>query len=184
VRPRAGRVTFDGADITGRPTQDIIARGIGSVPEARRLFGQMTVRENLRMGAYLRRDRAVIGEDFDRVLSLFPRVAQRLNQRAGTLSGGEQQMVAIARALMSQPRLLMLDEPSLGLAPLVVKEVFDVVATIREAGTTVLLVEQNVHRALEIADRGYVLETGRIVLEGSSADLLANPEVRTAYLGF
>ena len=183
VRPRAGRVTFDGADITGRPTQDIIARGIGSVPEARRLFGQMTVRENLRMGAYLRRDRAAVGEDFDRVLSLFPRVAQRLNQRAGTLSGGEQQMVAMARALMGRPRLICMDEPTMGLSPLYVDRVLELIAAINRDGTSVFMVEQNASLALSIAHYGYVLQTGRIVLQGRARELLHDPAIQDAYLG-
>jgi branched-chain amino acid transport system ATP-binding protein len=161
----------------------VVALGIAQVPEGRRLWPNLTVAENLRLGAYPTRARARLAEQRERMLELFPRLAERRDQLAGTLSGGEQQMLAIARALMSQPTLLMLDEPSLGLAPIVVQEVFRTLRDIRQAGVTVLLVEQNVHQALELADRGYVLETGRVVLQGPSADLLANPEVRTAYLG-
>jgi branched-chain amino acid transport system ATP-binding protein len=184
LRPRAGRILFDGQEIQGLAPHAVVALGIAQVPEGRRLWPNLTVWENLRLGAYPARARADLETHRARLVELFPRLGERRDQLAGTLSGGEQQMVAIARALMSQPRLLMLDEPSLGLAPLVVKEVFEVVRTIRDAGTTVLLVEQNVNRALEVADRGYVLETGRVVLQGPSAELLANPEVRTAYLGF
>ncbi|MBV8911728.1 MAG: ABC transporter ATP-binding protein [Acetobacteraceae bacterium] len=183
VQPRAGRVAFDGRDITGLPTQAIIARGIGSVPEARRLFGQMTVRENLRMGAYLRRDRAAIEQDFERVLTLFPRVKQRLGQRAGTLSGGEQQMVAMARALMGRPRLICMDEPTMGLSPLYVDRVLELIASINRDGTSVFMVEQNASLALSIAHYGYVLQTGRIVLQGPARELLHNPAIQDAYLG-
>ena len=184
LRPRAGRISFEGREIHRLAAHAVVELGIAQVPEGRRLWPNLTVWENLRLGAYSARARGDLDAQRERMVQLFPRLGERRRQKAGTLSGGEQQMVAIARALMSRPRLLMLDEPSLGLAPLVVREVFEVVRTIREAGTTVLLVEQNVHRALEVADRGYVLETGRIMLHGPSADLLTNPEVRTAYLGF
>jgi branched-chain amino acid transport system ATP-binding protein len=183
LRPRAGRVTFDGQDITGLPTPDIIRRGIGSVPEARRLFGQMTVRENLLMGAYTRGDKGEISADYDRVLALFPRVAERIAQRAGTLSGGEQQMVAMARALMGRPRLICMDEPTMGLSPLYVDRVLELIADINRHGTSVFMVEQNASLALRIAHRGYVLQTGRIVLEGSAEQLLHDPAIRDAYLG-
>jgi branched-chain amino acid transport system ATP-binding protein len=183
VQPRAGRVTFEDQDITGLPTPGIIARGIGSVPEARRLFGAMTVRENLRMGAYLRRDRAAIEQDLERVLELFPRVRQRLAQRAGTLSGGEQQMVAMARALMGRPRLICMDEPTMGLSPLYVDRVLELIAAINREGTSVFMVEQNASLALSIAHYGYVLQTGRIVLQGPARELLHNPAIQDAYLG-
>jgi branched-chain amino acid transport system ATP-binding protein len=184
LRPRRGRILFQGQEIHGLSPHSVVELGIAQVPEGRRLWPNMSVWEHLRLGAYPSRARADLDAQRERMVQLFPRLGERRDQPAGTLSGGEQQMVAIARALMSRPRVLMLDEPSLGLAPLVVKEVFDVVRSIRDAGTTVLLVEQAVSRVLEIADRGYVLETGRVVLQGTSADLLANPEVRTAYLGF
>ena len=183
LRPRAGRVRLEGRDITGQPTQTIIAAGVGSVPEARRLFGAMTVRENLRMGAYLRRDRAGIEGDFERVLALFPRVRERLNQRAGTLSGGEQQMVAMARALMGRPRLICMDEPTMGLSPLYVDRVLQLIASINAEGTSVFMVEQNASLALSIAHYGYVLQTGRIVLQGKARDLLHDPAIQDAYLG-
>jgi len=183
LRPRAGRVTFDGADITGMATPRIIRRGIGSVPEARRLFGQMTVRENLLMGAYTRGDRAGIVHDYDRVLALFPRVQQRIAQRAGTLSGGEQQMVAMARAMMGRPKLIVMDEPTMGLSPLYVDRVLELIATINREGTSVFMVEQNASLALRIAQYGYVLQTGRIVLSGAAGDLLRDPAIRDAYLG-
>ena len=183
LRPRAGSVTLDGQDITFLPTPAIIARGVGSVPEARRLFGAMTVRENLRMGAYLRRDRAGIEQDMERVLTLFPRVRQRLSQRAGTLSGGEQQMVAMARALMGRPRLICMDEPTMGLSPLFVDRVLELIAAINQDGTSVFMVEQNASMALSIAHYGYVLQTGRIVLEGPAEKLLHDPAIQDAYLG-
>ncbi len=181
LRPTSGRITFDGVDITGKPAHEIVRLGVSMVPEGRRLFPKMTVYENLRMGAYL-----VGGDVRDRlemVYSLFPILRERRDQLAGTLSGGEQQMLAIGRGLMSSPRLLMLDEPSLGLAPKIVQEVLRAVQQIREEGVTVLLVEQNVQQALSIADRGYVIETGRIVLEGTGGELLENEHVKTAYLG-
>jgi branched-chain amino acid transport system ATP-binding protein len=182
LQPRAGRVMLDGTDITAMSTPDRIRAGIASVPEARRLFPLMTVRENLLMGAYLRRGPEVAA-DLDRVLTLFPRVAQRIGQRAGTLSGGEQQMVALARALMSRPRLICMDEPTMGLSPLFVDRVLELIAEINRQGTSVFMVEQNASLALRIAHRGYVLQTGRIMLEGPAGSLLADPAIRDAYLG-
>ena len=183
VRPRAGRVAFDASDITGLPTPQIIRRGIGSVPEARRLFATMTVRENLLMGAYCRGDRVAIAQDLDRLLTLFPRVAQRLDQRAGTLSGGEQQMVAMARALMGRPLLLCMDEPTMGLSPLYVDRVLALIQSVNKEGITVFMVEQNASLALAIADYGYVLQSGRIMLSGPAKDLIRDPRIRDAYLG-
>ena len=178
-----GAVLFEGRPLTGLSPSRIVERGIAHVPEGRQLFTNMTVEENLEMGAYLSRARAGQARSRDRVLELFPRLAERRRQVAGTLSGGEQQMVAIARALMSEPRLLILDEPSLGLAPLVVRDIFETIRRISAEGTTVLLVEQNLARALRLSHRGYVLETGRVVLEGRGQDLLANPHTRKAFLG-
>ena len=182
LRPRAGRVLLDGQDITALPTPDRIRRGLASVPEARRLFPGMTVRENLLMGAYLRTG-PTVAQDLDRVLALFPRVAQRIGQRAGTLSGGEQQMVALARALMSRPRLICMDEPTMGLSPLFVDRVLDLIAAINKEGVAVFMVEQNASLALRIAHHGYVVQTGRIVLQGSARSLLDDPAIRDAYLG-
>jgi branched-chain amino acid transport system ATP-binding protein len=183
LKPRSGAVTFDGQPITGLPTPAIVRRGVGSVPESRRLFPAMTVRENLLMGAFTRRDRGEVVEDLDRVLGLFPRLGERLAQRAGTLSGGEQQMVAMARALMGRPRLICMDEPTMGLSPLYVDKVLELIGTINRQGVTVFMVEQNASLALQIADYGYVLQTGRIALEGPARDLLRNPQIRDAYLG-
>ena len=183
VKPRAGQVRFDGQDITGLPTPAIIGRGIGSVPEARRLFGAMTVRENLLMGAYSRRDRAEVARDYDRMLTLFPRVAQRAENRAGTLSGGEQQMVAMARALMGRPRLICMDEPTMGLSPLYVDRVLELIATVNKEGVSVFMVEQNASLALGIAHHGYVLRTGTIALSGPAGELARDPRIRDAYLG-
>jgi branched-chain amino acid transport system ATP-binding protein len=183
LRPRAGSVRFNGADITGLPTPQVIRRGIGSVPEARRLFGTMSVRENLLMGAYCRSDRAEIARDLERMLELFPRVRQRLEQRAGTLSGGEQQMVAMARALMGRPRLLCMDEPTMGLSPLYVDRVLELIRAVNAEGVTVFMVEQNASLALQIADYGYVLQTGRIMLSGPAGELMRDPRIRDAYLG-
>ena len=183
VRPRSGTVSFAGRPLLDLPTQEIVRAGIGSVPEARRLFPEMTVRENLLMGAYLRRDRSEIARDLDRMLDLFPRVAERIGQRAGTLSGGEQQMVAMARALMGRPRLICMDEPTMGLSPLFVDRVLELVTAINRQGTTVFMVEQNASLALGIAHRAYVLQTGRIALEGPATDLLRDPRIRAAYLG-
>jgi branched-chain amino acid transport system ATP-binding protein len=183
-RPQAarGQILFDGRDITRLPTFEIVRLGIAQAPEGRRIFPRMSVLENLQMGASVS-DRALFEEDLARVFALFPILEQRRGQRGGTLSGGEQQMLAIARALMSRPRLLLLDEPSLGLAPLVVKQIFDAIREVNERlRTTVFLVEQNAHHALRLADRGYVMQTGRIVMGGTGSELLANPEVRAAYL--
>jgi branched-chain amino acid transport system ATP-binding protein len=183
-KARAGRIRFKGADITRLASHRICDLGIGQVAEGRQVFPSLSVEENLQMGALLPRARAGAAQALDEVYAMFPRLAERRVQLAGTLSGGEQQMLAIGRALMARPRLLMLDEPSMGLAPLVVKDIFATVARVsREAGTTVLLVEQNARGALRVADRGYVLETGRIVLEGSAEELLANRDVQRAYLG-
>ena len=178
-----GAVAFEGRPLTGLAPSRIVERGIAHVPEGRQLFTNMTVEENLEMGAYLREAKAVRAESLDRVLELFPRLGERRRQVAGTLSGGEQQMVAIGRALMSRPRLLILDEPSLGLAPIVVRSIFETVKQINAGGTTVLLVEQNLAESLRLSHRGYVLETGRITMEGRSAELLSNPHTRTAFLG-
>ncbi|MFN0127347.1 MAG: ABC transporter ATP-binding protein [Verrucomicrobiales bacterium] len=184
VRPRGGRVRYDGEEITGLAAHKIVARGLCHVPEGRMVFANLTVEENLRMGAYLRRDRAGIASDLDFCFGLFPRLKERLHQPAGTMSGGEQQMLAIARALMSRPRCLMLDEPSLGIAPMLVRAIFNqIVAINRERGITILLVEQNANLALAIASHGYVLETGRILLHDTSVALRSNPQVREAYLG-
>jgi branched-chain amino acid transport system ATP-binding protein len=183
LRPRAGHVRFDGQDITGLPTPAVIRRGIGSVPEARRLFGAMSVRENLLMGAFARSDKTEIARDLDRMLELFPRVRQRLTARAGTLSGGEQQMVAMARALMGRPKLICMDEPTMGLSPLFVDRVLELIAAINREGVSVFMVEQNASLALAIAHEGYVLQAGRIVLSGPAASLLRDPRIRDAYLG-
>ena len=185
VRATSGSVKFGGERIDRLPTQSIVARGISLVPEARRLFGRMTVRENLMMGAFSRRHESTadLDADYQRVFALFPRVRERLDQYAGTLSGGEQQMVAIGRALMARPKLLLMDEPSMGLAPVFVDQVFDIIRSINQQGTTVLVVEQNAAVALGIAHRGYVLQSGRIVGADRAAALLASDEIRRAYLG-
>lgn len=182
VRPRRGSVEFAGEDVTARTTSYRIARGMAIVPENRRLFAPMTVLENLQMGAYLRRGRD-LKEDYDRVYSLFPLLHERRSQLAGTLSGGEQQMVAMGRALMARPRLLLMDEPSMGLAPILVERSFEIIKQVHEAGVAVLVVEQNANVSLSIADRGYVLQTGRIVLADTAANLLADENLRKAYLG-
>jgi branched-chain amino acid transport system ATP-binding protein len=182
VRPRAGAVIVDGEDVTARSVPERIARGLAIVPENRRLFGDMTVRENLELGATLRRGED-LSDDFERVHSLFPRVYERRNQLAGTLSGGEQQMVAIGRALMSRPRLLLMDEPSMGLSPALVQQSFRIIKEVHEAGVAILMVEQNAAMALSIADRGYVLATGEIVLSGSAESLLRSDDLKRAYLG-
>ncbi len=180
-RAAAGRIVLDGADITRKPTFEIVRMGLAQAPEGRRIFPRMTVRENLQLGATTGAE-AHFEEDLDRVYDLFPILRNRADQRGGTLSGGEQQMLAIARALMSRPRLLLLDEPSLGLAPMIVKQIFEVVAEINRRGTTVFLVEQNAYHALRLAHRGYVMANGRIILSGTGAELLSNAEVRAAYL--
>jgi branched-chain amino acid transport system ATP-binding protein len=183
VRARSGRVLFEGRDITRLPPHEVVGLGISQSPEGRMVFANLTVEDNLELGAYRRQDRAGIAADRERVFALFPRLLERRRQNAGTLSGGEQQMLAIGRALMSRPRLLLLDEPSLGLAPLLVREIFKTIVEINRAGVTVLLVEQNAHMALSVAGRGYVLETGRVRLEDRAASLLQNDEVKRAYLG-
>jgi branched-chain amino acid transport system ATP-binding protein len=184
VKPVSGSITYEGERINGLPAHRIVARGLCQVPEGRMVFANLTVHENLMMGAYLQRDAAAIRSERDYVFSVFPRLREREKQQAGTLSGGEQQMLAIGRALMSKPKFLMLDEPSLGIAPLLVKSIFAQIVEInRSRGITILLVEQNANLALEIATRGYVLETGRIILENDAAALRADPKVRSAYLG-
>ena len=183
IKPRSGNILFDGTDITGTPAHKIVASGLVQVPEGRHVFANMSVMENLDMGAYLRKDKDGIEKDKKKVFELFHRLFERKNQLSGTLSGGEQQMLAMGRALMERPRVLLLDEPSMGLAPLLVKEIFSIIKTINEEGTTVLLVEQNANMALSIADYAYVLETGRITLSGPAADLSASEAVRKAYLG-
>ncbi len=183
LRPRSGSVWFAGEELSRLPAHEIVRLGVVQVPEGRRIFGQLTVLENLELGAFTRTDPAGIREDLDRVFTLFPRLQERLHQVAGTLSGGEQQMLAIARGLMARPRLLLLDEPSMGLAPMLVEQIFEAIAEINRQGTTILLVEQNAFMALETAHRGYVLETGSIVLEGPAEMLRENPEVKRAYLG-
>ena len=184
IKPESGTITYDGQRIDGLPPHQIVARGLCHVPEGRMVFANLTVRENLMMGAYLQRDTAAIKRERDYVFSVFPRLQEREKQQAGTLSGGEQQMLAIGRALMSQPKFLMLDEPSLGIAPLLVKSIFAQIVEInRSRAITILLVEQNANLALEIATHGFVLETGRIILQNKSAALRADPKVRSAYLG-
>jgi branched-chain amino acid transport system ATP-binding protein len=182
VRPRSGRVLLDSEDVTRRAVPDRIARGVAIVPENRRLFGHMTVRENLELGAVLR-DGTTFTEDLDRVHTLFPRLQERRDQYAGTLSGGEQQMVAMGRALMSRPRLLLMDEPSMGLSPALVQQNFKIIKEVHESGVAILMVEQNATMALSIADRGYVLATGSLVLQGSAGDLLKSEDLKRAYLG-
>jgi branched-chain amino acid transport system ATP-binding protein len=182
LTPRQGDVRFEGASLLGIPAHDVVLKGITHVPEGRRIFNRLSVVDNLEMGAYTRADSAV-AEDMEHVFSIFPRLKERRTQVAGTLSGGEQQMLAIGRALMARPRLLLLDEPSMGLAPVLVEQIFETVLTINRQGVTILLVEQNAAMALSIAERGYVLETGRLPLEGAARELADNPEVRRAYLG-
>lgn len=178
-----GSIHYDGQSIAGLPSHTLVRRGLVMVPEGRGIFGKLTIEENLQMGAYSRQDLDEIERDKEHVFELFPRLAERRNQSAGTLSGGEQQMVAMGRAMLSRPRLLLLDEPSMGLAPLMVERIFEVIRTIAAEGVTILLIEQNARLALEASDRGYVMESGRITLEGAGAGLLDNPKVRAAYLG-
>ncbi len=183
LRPRAGEVLLEGQSTTRLHTPQIIRRGVASVPEARRIFSDMTIEENLRVGAYLRPSRQAIKQDIERMFALFPRLGERRRQRAGTLSGGEQQMLAFARALMSKPRLICMDEPTMGLAPIFVDRVLDTIVDINRAGVTVFMVEQNAELALSIASRGYVLQSGHLVLDGPASELLSNPAIREAYLG-
>jgi branched-chain amino acid transport system ATP-binding protein len=183
VTPTRGEVLLDGERMNGIPTQRLVEKGVSMVPENRRLFKRMNVRENLELGSYLKTDQKRTGENLERVFQLFPRVKERLHQRAGTLSGGEQQMVAVGRALMAEPKVLLMDEPSMGLAPVLVSQNFEIIRQINEQGTTVFVVEQNANMALSIADRGYVLQTGQIVLSDTAENLLNNPQMREAYLG-
>lgn len=183
LKPKEGSIHYLGNPINGKPAQSIVKMGVSQVPEGRRVFADMSVEENIELGAYLRKDKAEIDKDLKKVYSIFPRLYERRKQTAGTLSGGEQQMLAMGRAIMARPKLLLLDEPSMGLAPLMVKTIFETVKDISEAGTTILLVEQNAHIALSIADRGYVIETGRVILSGTAAELQASEEVKKAYLG-
>ncbi len=183
VRPREGRVFFEGRDITDYGTQKIVETGIAMVPEGRRVFPNLTVLENLRIGAYLRKDREVIAQDIEYIYDLFPRLRERSWQLAGTLSGGEQQMLAVGRAMMTRPKMIMMDEPSLGLAPLVVKDIFRIIQTLKDTGMTVLLIEQNANAALHACDYAYVLETGRITMSGTGGELLASAAIQEAYLG-
>ncbi|MFJ7927773.1 ABC transporter ATP-binding protein [Peribacillus sp. NPDC096448] len=183
LKPKQGEVLFEGESIGGKAAQSIVKMGISHVPEGRRVFANMTVAENLELGAYLRKDKEGINKDMEKVYELFPRLLERIKQQAGTLSGGEQQMLAMGRALMAKPRLLLLDEPSMGLAPLLVKQIFNIIQEISTSGTTILLVEQNANLALSIADRAYVVETGRIVLSGNAEELTSSEEIKMAYLG-
>ncbi|CDM67262.1 High-affinity branched-chain amino acid transport ATP-binding protein BraG [Clostridium bornimense] len=182
-KPKNGEIIFNGENITGMAPHKLVAKGISHVPEGRKIFANLSVMENLELGAYLRKDKKSIEEDYEMVFEKFPRLKERIKQNAGTLSGGEQQMLAIGRALMNRPKMLLLDEPSMGLAPLVVNDIFDTIVEINKAGTTILLVEQNANKALSIADRAYVLETGRITLQGTADELLHDDKVRAAYLG-
>ena len=183
VRARSGSVELFGRDMTNRPPEELVRAGLIQVPEGRRLFSDMTVLENLELGAYLRKDKAAIAKDMEHVFEQFPRLRERRDQAAGSLSGGEQQMCAIGRAMMSRPKLLLLDEPSLGLAPLIVRQIFDILRSLRDEGVTIFLVEQNARMALSLADRAYVLQTGTVIRTGTGKELLEDPEVREAYLG-
>jgi len=183
LRPSGGEIRFQGENVTGLESHQLVARGMAHAPEGRGIFLNLTVKENLDLGAYLRRDAAGVAKDLERAVALFPILAERRNQVAGTLSGGEQQMLAVGRALMSRPKLMLLDEPSLGLAPQIVERIFGVLREVNEGGVSLLLVEQNAHKALQLAHRAYVLETGSIVMAGTGKELLASPEVRKAYLG-
>lgn len=183
LQPKAGQIIFEGKDITKVPGHEIVAMGMAHVPEGRRVFAELSVLENLRLGAYTRKDKNEVEESLQKIYQSFPRLEERKNQPAGTLSGGEQQMLAMGRALMSKPRIVLMDEPSMGLSPILVQEIFRIIEEISASGTTVLLVEQNANKALSIADRAYVLETGNIVLEGKAADLLADEGIKKAYLG-
>jgi len=183
LRPKSGHIRFAGQDLTTLPAEEIVRRGVVHVPEGRRIFATLTVRENLEMGAYTRNDKEEIAQSMERVFKSFPRLRERLNQLGGTLSGGEQQMLAVGRALMSRPKLLLLDEPSMGLSPILVEEIFKIIQEINQQGTSILLVEQNAFMALQVAHRGYVLETGTIPLAGTAAELSKNPRVVEAYLG-
>ena len=183
LRPRFGQVIFRGQDITKIPADQIVKQGISQVPEGRKIFAPLTVKENLEMGAFTRNDKQGIQRSMERVFASFPRMKERLSQLGGTLSGGEQQMLAVSRGLMSDPKLLLLDEPSMGLAPILVEEIFEIIRRINQQGVSILLVEQNANMALQVANRGYVLETGRIVLEGTAKELRENPQVKAAYLG-
>jgi len=183
VKPASGKVTWDGEDITGADTKDIVSRGLVMIPEGRRIFPNLTVDENLTLGAYTRNDKDGIKEDRERCFALFPRLKERRRQSGGTLSGGEQQMLAVARGIMSRPKILMLDEPSLGLAPIISKMIFEIIKEINKNGTTILLIEQNAHAALDLADYAYVLETGVIAMQNTGAALLKNEDIRKAYLG-
>ena len=183
LQPKAGEIIFEGKDISKIPGHKIVSMGMAHVPEGRRVFAELSVYENLKLGAYTRKDKKEIEETLARVYKSFPRLEERKNQLAGTLSGGEQQMLAMGRALMSKPRIILMDEPSMGLSPIFVNEIFDIIQKVSAGGTTVLLVEQNAKKALSIADRGYVLETGKIVLEGKASELLNDESVKKAYLG-
>lgn len=183
LSPKNGSVMFEGKEITKVPAHKIVSMGMAHVPEGRRVFAELSVYENLKMGAYTRKDRAEIEESLENVYKRFPRLEERKNQMAGTLSGGEQQMLAMGRALMSRPKIILMDEPSMGLSPILVNEIFDIIRAVSESGTTVLLVEQNAKKALAISDRAYVLETGKIVQEGKAEDLLENDSIKKAYLG-
>lgn len=183
ISPKKGHVLFEGKDITKVPAHKIVSMGMAHVPEGRRVFAELSVYENLKMGAYTRKDKSEIEESLKNVYKRFPRLEERKNQMAGTLSGGEQQMLAMGRALMSKPKIILMDEPSMGLSPIMVNEIFDIIRSVSESGTTVLLVEQNAKKALAIADRAYVLETGKIVLEGKAKDLLEDDSIKKAYLG-